>query len=90
MKQRMRRMFRGEGGFILPLVLALFAVGALLLGPMLGHGYTSIQAGTVTETKAEELLLQTGCRGRAALVAPGRGRGRPILDRRPADQPLIE
>ena len=50
-----RTLWRNEGGFILPIVLVLFALGVLLIAPTLGHGYSSLLAGTATERKAEEL-----------------------------------
>jgi hypothetical protein len=45
----------GEDGLILPLVLAVFVVGILLIAPTLGHNYTSLEATTVAEAKAQEL-----------------------------------
>ncbi len=49
------RLARSQEGFILPIVLVLFAIGALLITPTLGHGYASLGASTVTEIKAEQL-----------------------------------
>ncbi|NLE94728.1 MAG: hypothetical protein GX600_03440, partial [Dehalococcoidia bacterium] len=55
MRRRLCRWWRGEAGFILPIVLVLFAIGVLLIGPTLGHSYTSLRASGVTESKAVEL-----------------------------------
>jgi hypothetical protein len=55
MRRRLCRWWRGETGFILPIVLVLFAIGVLLIGPTLGHSYSSLRASSVTESKAGEL-----------------------------------
>ncbi|MBN1152607.1 MAG: hypothetical protein JXA58_05285 [Dehalococcoidia bacterium] len=44
-----------QEGYILPMVLVLFAIGILLIAPTLGHGQTSLKATSVTEAKAQEL-----------------------------------
>jgi hypothetical protein len=51
----LKQISKGEGGFILPAVLALFGLGVLLIAPALGNSFTGLQANTVTETKADEL-----------------------------------
>ena len=54
-RRALLHLTQAEGGFILPIVLALFAIGMLAIAPTLGHGYTSLLANTTTESKAEEL-----------------------------------
>ena len=54
-RSAIRKFRRNEEGIVLPLVLVLRAVGMLLITPTLGHGYTSLQASTTTQSRAEEL-----------------------------------
>ncbi|MBN1152608.1 MAG: hypothetical protein JXA58_05290, partial [Dehalococcoidia bacterium] len=54
-KRAFLRFTQAEGGFILPIVLALFAIGMLAIAPTLGHGYTNLLANAATEVKAEQL-----------------------------------
>jgi len=50
-----RRFYIGEDGIILPLLLVLLALGVLMIGPTLGHGFTNLQANRIVENRAEEL-----------------------------------
>jgi len=52
---RLAKVSRDERGFILPFVLVVFAVGVLLLLPMMGQAHTGLHGSSATETKAEEL-----------------------------------
>jgi len=54
-KRVLRKMGKGQEGYVLPIVLLLLVMGALLVIPTLQYASTSLKAHQVTETKGKEL-----------------------------------
>ncbi len=50
-----RGFIRDQQGIVLPLVLVFLVLGALLITPTLGHGYSALAGTDVTVRKAQEL-----------------------------------